>query len=75
MGTDTGSKSARDEERGAQDTQDRDAKARERQRLERALDEGLEETFPASDPVSLTQPAGAKEDRLEGDRSSHDEAA
>jgi|HubBroStandDraft_1064217.scaffolds.fasta_scaffold1232291_1 hypothetical protein len=28
-----------------------------RQRLERALDEGLEQTFPASDPVALTQPA------------------
>ena len=29
----------------------------ERKRLERALDEGLEETFPASDPVALTEPA------------------
>jgi hypothetical protein len=28
----------------------------ERQRLEEALDEGLEETFPASDPVSVAQP-------------------
>jgi hypothetical protein len=28
-----------------------------RQRLERALDEGLEQTVPASDPVALTQPA------------------
>lgn len=25
--------------------------------LERALEEGLEETFPASDPVSVTEPA------------------
>jgi nicotinate phosphoribosyltransferase len=26
-------------------------------RLEEQLDEGLEDTFPASDPVSVTQPA------------------
>jgi hypothetical protein len=29
----------------------------ERARLERALDEALENTFPASDPVSMEQPA------------------
>jgi len=28
-----------------------------RRRLERALDEGLKETFPASDPVAVTEPA------------------
>lgn len=28
-----------------------------RRRLERALEEGLEETFPASDPVAVTEPA------------------
>jgi hypothetical protein len=33
-----------------------------RQRLERALDEGLEQTFPASDPVALTQPASPRPD-------------
>ncbi|MFZ2106305.1 MAG: hypothetical protein WAV18_13180 [Roseiarcus sp.] len=33
-----------------------------RQRLERALDEGLEQTFPASDPVALTQPASTRPD-------------
>jgi len=32
--------------------------AEERQRrLERQLDEGLEETFPASDPPAVTEPA------------------
>jgi hypothetical protein len=31
-----------------------------RQRLERALDEGLEQTFPASDPVALTQPGSTR---------------
>ena len=29
---------------------------RGRERCERALDEGLEETFPASDPVAAVQP-------------------
>ena len=28
-----------------------------RQRLESALEEGLEETFPASDPVAITEPS------------------
>jgi nicotinate phosphoribosyltransferase len=28
-----------------------------KQRLEEALEEGLRETFPASDPVAVTQPA------------------
>ena len=31
-------------------------------RLEAALDEGLEETFPASDPVNVTQPPPSKAD-------------
>jgi hypothetical protein len=30
--------------------------------LEAALEEGLEETFPGSDPVNVTQPAPSKED-------------
>ena len=30
--------------------------------LEQTLEEGLEETFPGSDPVSVTQPAPSKED-------------
>ncbi|HKU09550.1 MAG TPA: hypothetical protein VJR30_26070 [Bradyrhizobium sp.] len=34
----------------------------EKRRLEQALDVGLEGTFPASDPVSVTQPAPSKED-------------
>jgi len=28
-----------------------------KRRLDRALEEGLEETFPASDPVAVTEPA------------------
>ncbi len=30
--------------------------------LDEALEEGLEETFPGSDPVSVTQPAPSKND-------------
>jgi hypothetical protein len=32
-------------------------------RLDERLDEALEETFPASDPVSLTQPAKSRPDK------------
>jgi hypothetical protein len=34
----------------------------ERCRLDEALEEGLKETFPASDPVNVTQPAPSKGD-------------
>lgn len=32
-------------------------------RLDKALDEGLEETFPGSDPVNVTQPAHSPSDK------------
>jgi hypothetical protein len=35
----------------------------EKRRLDDALEEGLEETFPASDPVNITQPPPSKQDR------------
>ena len=35
----------------------------EKRRLDDALEEGLEETFPASDPVNVTQPPPSKGDR------------
>jgi len=35
----------------------------EKRRLDAALEEGLEETFPGSDPVNVTQPAPSKGDR------------
>jgi hypothetical protein len=38
------------------------AKSAEKRRLEEALQEGLEETFPASDPVNVTQPPPTKGD-------------
>ena len=34
----------------------------EKRRLDDALEEGLEETFPGSDPVNVTQPAPSKGD-------------
>ena len=38
------------------------AKDAEKRRLEQALEEGLEETFPASDPVNVAQPAPTRAD-------------
>ena len=39
-----------------------DAAAR-RRRLEQSLEEGLEGTFPASDPINVTQPPRSPQDR------------
>jgi hypothetical protein len=35
----------------------------EKRQLDEALEEGLEETFPGSDPVNVTQPAPSKADQ------------
>ena len=35
----------------------------QKRRLDDVLEEGLEETFPASDPVNVTQPAPSKGDQ------------
>jgi hypothetical protein len=40
----------------------KDLKDTEKRRLDEALEEGLEETFPGSDPVNVTQPAPSKAD-------------
>ena len=40
----------------------KDAKSAEKRRLDEALEEGLEETFPGSDPVNVIQPAPSKGD-------------
>jgi len=40
----------------------RSADREEKRRLDDALEEGLEETFPASDPVNVTQPPPSKGD-------------
>jgi hypothetical protein len=41
----------------------KEAETSEKCRLDELLDEGLQQTFPASDPVSVTQPAPTKGDR------------
>jgi hypothetical protein len=38
------------------------AKDAEKRKLDDALEEGLEETFPGSDPVNVTQPPPSKQD-------------
>ena len=37
-------------------------KRTEKRQLDQALEEGLEETFPGSDPVNITQPPPSKAD-------------
>ena len=43
-----------------------DKDKQERERLDKALEEGLEESFPASDPINVTQPPPSLEDRKSG---------
>ena len=43
----------------------RDAGAECKKALDEALDLGLEDTFPASDPVAVTQPVGSACDKDE----------
>ena len=45
---------AREENRPKDDTQ---------RRLDRALDKGLEDSFPGSDPVNVTQPPPSRQDQ------------
>jgi hypothetical protein len=40
----------------------KETKSAEKRLLDQALEEGLEETFPASDPVNVTQPPPSKGD-------------
>lgn len=51
----TGRHSAHPDDTGKADTE-------EKRRLDDALEEGLEETFPGSDPVNVTQPPPSKPD-------------
>jgi hypothetical protein len=44
----------------------RTEEAKQRQRLERSLEEGLQDTFPASDPINVVQPPPSVEDKLFG---------
>ena len=45
---------ARDDKRKREDARKR--------KLERSLEQGLEDSFPASDPVNVTQPAPTRRD-------------
>jgi hypothetical protein len=45
---------------------EKEVKDADKRRLDDALEEGLEETFPGSDPVSVTQPAPSKGDHHGG---------
>jgi hypothetical protein len=38
-------------------------KEKEQRRVENSLEKGLEDTFPASDPVEVTQPPPSKSDK------------
>ena len=40
-----------------------DEAERKRRKLSRKLDEALEETFPGSDPVSISQPSPSAKDK------------
>jgi hypothetical protein len=39
--------------------------AKEKRRLDEALERGLEDSFPASDPMNVTQPPPSKDDHKE----------
>ena len=43
---------------------------KERERLERSLEEGLEDSFPASDPINVVQPPPTSADKHNGLRNS-----
>ncbi len=42
-----------------------EAEKKQKERLDKALDEGLEETFPGSDPVNVVQPPHSPQDKDE----------
>ena len=45
------------------DTAQAEAEEKERRRLEKSLEEGLEDSFPASDPINVIQPPPSIQDR------------
>ena len=49
--------------RSAAPVETNSADREEKRRLDEALEQGLKETFPASDPVNVTQPAPSKGDQ------------
>ncbi len=47
----------------ADDAKTKKPSEEERRRLDRQLDEGLEESFPGSDPVNIVQPSRTPADK------------
>jgi hypothetical protein len=45
------------------DREKRDRDEAQKRRLERSLEQGLEDSFPASDPINVVQPAPTVGDR------------
>ena len=45
------------------DKSKRDREEVRKRRLERPLEQGLEDSFPASDPINVTQPAPTRRDK------------
>src|SRR5262245_56249148 len=41
----------------------REAEEAQKRKLEKSLEEGLEDSFPASDPINVTQPPPARTDK------------
>ena len=54
-----------DKKHGRHESEKEKKERLEWERLDRALDEGLEETFPGSDPVNVVQPAHSPMDKDE----------
>jgi hypothetical protein len=48
---------------GEADVKDPPAHKQELDEMEKALEQGLEESFPGSDPVNVTQPPPSKKDK------------
>ena len=47
------------------DDQSKATEANEKRHLDETLERGLEDSFPASDPVNVTQPPPSKDDHKE----------
>jgi hypothetical protein len=52
---------------GEADVKDPPAKRTDCSEMEKALEQGLEESFPGSDPVNVTQPPPSKKDKKPGE--------
>jgi hypothetical protein len=54
--------------RDAKDDRTQKTKQKTKEELDEELDRGLRESFPGSDPVSVTQPAHARRDKGQAGR-------